>query len=325
MPTNPQNHAKVCIILVNWNGWRDTVNCITSLLSSEHQNFRIIVCDNASSDHSIQEISRWANEQQLKHEVISSELLTSNAGHDAQTRLLLTPTGSNLGFAAACNLGLRHVIANEEYAYVWLLNNDTLVQSDTLSKMLSAAAEDVYDRPIGSEIYDRDGAQALQVYGGQSLGTGPLINPRHCLNRDPACIDFLVGASIFLSRSRLTMLGLLDERFFLNAEDLVYTLGYQRTFRKTHPDVMPFLIAGQIWHKESSTQGRNRFLHCYYYSRNILLVARDEGSLCFITTLLHAILRVLKATALLRFSNARGIMLGILHALGKRQGIYPSR
>ena len=48
------------IILLNWNGWRDTVACLESLFESAGARFRVVVCDNQSSDDSLAKITAWA-------------------------------------------------------------------------------------------------------------------------------------------------------------------------------------------------------------------------------------------------------------------------
>src|ERR1700761_8364732 len=50
----------VCVVLLNWNGWRDTVECLESLLRSDYPDFRVVVCDNASADGSLGHIKAWA-------------------------------------------------------------------------------------------------------------------------------------------------------------------------------------------------------------------------------------------------------------------------
>lgn len=314
---------RVCIILVNWNGWRDTQRCLESLFSGTEKNFRVIVCDNDSSDGSVEAIADWATNNRISHLKVTPDHLTRAGFNADDNQLLLVPTGSNSGFAAGCNIGLDHVIKSNDYDFAWLLNNDTVVDPGTLEALLKAASNDQYDRPAGCAIYDLDQPERLQVYGGQRLGWGPLINPRHCRQKDR--IDYLVGASIFISMQRLFQLGLMNEDFFLNAEDLVYTLEYQKDFHSKHPDIEPFLVAGKIFHQESSSQGRNLFLHSYYYSRNILLVARELSWLSFATTSAHALLRIIKAVCLLRFANARGIAAGVVHAMINRHGSYSDK
>ncbi len=89
----------VLIIVLNWNGWRDTVKCLTSLERLTYRNFRVFVVDNDSTDDSV---------SQIRH---------------AFPNVAIIEAEKNLGFAAGCNLGIRQAL-QEDAEYVWLLNND---------------------------------------------------------------------------------------------------------------------------------------------------------------------------------------------------------
>src|ERR1700747_2146681 len=105
------------IVVLNWNGWRDTVQCLTSLRRLSYDDFRIIVVDNGSTDDSVQQIRQ-------KFPDVS-----------------IIEAGANLGFAGGCNLGIRHAI-RDETEYLWLLNNDTTVDSRALGAMVERAEVD---------------------------------------------------------------------------------------------------------------------------------------------------------------------------------------
>jgi glycosyltransferase involved in cell wall biosynthesis len=92
----------VAIIILNWNGIRDTLACLDSLSRLEYLNTRVIVVDNGSSDRSVEII------------------------RDLHSWVLLVENGQNLGFAAGNNCGIR-LAMSEGADYVLLLNNDTLV------------------------------------------------------------------------------------------------------------------------------------------------------------------------------------------------------
>ena len=48
------------IILLNWNGWQDTIACLESVFQCRNSPFRVVVCDNNSSDGSLFKIAAWA-------------------------------------------------------------------------------------------------------------------------------------------------------------------------------------------------------------------------------------------------------------------------
>src|ERR1700692_5018323 len=51
---------QICVVLLNWNGWKDTIECLESVFRLACEDFRIVVCDNASTDGSVEKIRQWA-------------------------------------------------------------------------------------------------------------------------------------------------------------------------------------------------------------------------------------------------------------------------
>jgi len=144
----------VAIVLVNWRGWKDTLECLESVFRMDSPNFRVIIVDNASGDDSLNNIERWANgqlqaessSQQLAHLstppvskpipcVRLSEAHISTTQLNPVAQLVLIEAQENRGFAAGCNIGIRVALADLNCDLVWLLNNDTVV---TPSAMVSA-------------------------------------------------------------------------------------------------------------------------------------------------------------------------------------------
>lgn len=314
------------ILVLNWNGWRDTLACLESLLRSGDTAFRIVVWDNGSSDDSAARIAAWARgELEVSHDVpaelrgcmlppvakpVDLQLLDERELADATaSRVVVVRGARNLGYAGGNNAMMRWALGRNDCDAIWILNNDVVVAGDTLASIRAAHAGDDLDRPIGSWIYHMDAPSQLQVCGGQRLGIGTLVSPRHA--KRPQDIDFLVGASLFLSRARAQALGGFNEGYFLNAEDLELTYGYALRFRRQHKAAAPFLVAGRLWHRESTTQSRNRYLHAYYYTRNVLYAARKIGPLHGWTTYAHALARLALATLRGRGEATRGIRQGI--------------
>src|SRR5689334_2050484 len=100
---------KVTIVIVNWNGFKDTVECINSLMKIDYSNFDIIVVDNGSSDNESDKLkSKFSN-------------------------IMIISLKRNLGFAIANNVGIR-IALNRGSDYVLLLNNDTVVDKKFLNE-----------------------------------------------------------------------------------------------------------------------------------------------------------------------------------------------
>ena len=104
----------VSIIVLNWNGWDDTLNCLNSLEKITFPDYNIILIDNGSTDESL-------------------EKLTFSYMSDKVT---LIKNKENIGFARACNQGIRFAIREFDAGYVLLLNNDTIVYPGLLQEML---------------------------------------------------------------------------------------------------------------------------------------------------------------------------------------------
>lgn len=311
-------------LILNWNGWADTLLCLESLLRCASTDLRIAVWDNGSSDGSADHIGAWAQgrlealplvPESLRARVFPptpkplSLAVIEPGQQDHEHTVVVIRGRENLGYAGGNNAAMRWALAQADCAQVWLLNNDIVVAAEALTEMQAAAASDRHDRPIGAYVHYMDEPARLQACGGQRLGRGPLVAPRYVQQAEH--IDYLVGASLFLSRTRLQSLGFFNEDYFLNAEDLEFTYPYKRAFALAHPDTPAFLVAGRIWHRESTTQSRNRFLHTYYYTRNLLYAAAKLGRAQGLATLTHALARLTLATLRGHRLAARGIARGI--------------
>jgi GT2 family glycosyltransferase len=149
--------AKSCtyVILLNWNGWKDTIACLESLFQTVEAQFRVVVCDNRSSDESLANIAAWANgsvtadvpdnrrlaslvkgtSMHVDYLMCTSSEIASGCVNDNGEPLILIDNGENLGFAGGNNVGLRYALSQRDMTHTWILNNDTLV--DPASRRLA--------------------------------------------------------------------------------------------------------------------------------------------------------------------------------------------
>jgi GT2 family glycosyltransferase len=186
--------TRTAVVVLNWNGWRDTIPCVESLRAMEDVP-SVFVVDNGSSDDSVARIHAAAPWAELV-------LLESNRGFGA---------GMNAGIAAALE-------QDPPFEYVWVLNNDTLVLRETLARMMGIADRDPTIGIVGSRLIHADGSGRVQALGGGGIGrwlgtTSTFVQPttRSC--------DHLIGASLLLRRALLLELGGFDERYFFFLED----------------------------------------------------------------------------------------------------------
>jgi GT2 family glycosyltransferase len=249
------------IILLNWNGWKDTIECLESVFRLNCASVGVMVCDNGSTDGSLEQIKAWARGEiraqsgnpQLAHlisppvpkpiacrEITRNEAESSAPHRDA--RLIMVQNGGNIGFPAGNNVGLRHALRDPEARYFWMLNNDTVVDPAALSAMIRPMEQDPKIGLCGCLNLDYANPELVQAQGGlgynlwmgrsraQAVRTVNELTPR------PPRIDYVNGASMVASRAFLEQVGLMEESYIHYFEETDwamrargrFTLGYAR-------------------------------------------------------------------------------------------------
>jgi GT2 family glycosyltransferase len=223
---NPQ--PSVGCVLLNWNGWRDTVACLAALARLDYENVSVIVVDNGSADESVRRI------------------------REAAPGVLVLETGANLGFAGGSNVGIRHALA-EGADYIWLLNNDTEPDPAALAQLVRKAESNARLGEVGSVLVYADEPSKIQAWGGGrvSFWSGTAV---HALSpQEDQWFHYLTAASVLLRRRALEDVGLLDDRFFLYWEDS--DLSFRLRKRAWALGVAAESI---VLHKEHASTGGNR-------------------------------------------------------------------
>lgn len=250
----------VHVILVNWNGWRDTVACVDSLGEAGYPRMEVTVVDNGSGDDSVEEIRRRCPE----------------------ATLLRSP--SNLGFAGGNNLGIRRAL-EEGADYCWILNNDTVVEKGALAALVDRMEGDTRAGICGSTLLYHDRPDTVQALGGgtyrpllgitRSLGEGEPAAAERDVRAVEARMDYVAGASMLVSRAFLEEVGLMSEEYFLYYEEIDWALRAGERFR------LAWAPGSRVRHKEGAAIGggsarpsaRSR-LSDYYQLRNRLRLTR---------------------------------------------------
>ena len=234
---------KVITIILNWNGKEDTLECLHSLQRSSYTNFTTIVVDNGSTDGSVLAIRK------------------------AFPDLVVIINPDNLGFTGGNNIGIRHALENGA-DYVWLLNNDTIVEPDTLAKLVAKAESSPSTALLSPVIHWHDDPDSIQFYLSYvDWGTYNIINFSQEEQERYAgrSMDYsLWGTALFIKRQVLEKLGGLDDRFFAYAEDAEYCMRASREGFGIAVDP-----TSRIFHKNSRATGSNTSpLQCFLRIRN---------------------------------------------------------
>lgn len=245
---------KLAVILVNYNGKKYNTACIESILANVGmEELKIVVVDNASQDASM----RLLEEQYAK-----------------DGRLEFIRLDDNYGFSRANNEGISRAKAWGADAVV-LLNNDTEIASDMLSRLWECAGR----HPgcmIAPKIYYGDDRKRIWSAGGS---VSPIIKKVRHIGLDEADegqydreteIRFATGCCLWIPMSVIDEAGTLDERFFLYYEDTEYSFRLCKLGIPTY-----YCPKAVMYHKVgASTKGADSPLCAYYIARNWLLCSR---------------------------------------------------
>lgn len=237
----------VYIILVNYNGFSDTLECIESIRNITYKNYKIIVVDNKSTDEPEKE-----------------QLLFLRAN------TIYIQSESNLGFSGGNNIGIRYAKENNA-DYVLLLNNDTTVEPDFLTKLVVAAKEKEDKGVFGCKIKYYWNKEQIWFDGGTFDFKTANTSHYHTRvsNGTIEEVTFLTGCLMLIPMEVLNDVGMLDETYFLYAEDTDYCCRVMDASYKLYycPDAV-------IYHKEGASTGKTSELKQYYVERNGLYICR---------------------------------------------------
>lgn len=347
---------KVYIVVLNYNNWPDTLECLESLYSLNYRNFRVIVCDNGSKDLSLHHIQEWADgigEWLSPQNKIASDKdrivkkTISCARFDIgqldgmvdledlnQYNLLLIDNKENLGFAAGNNTGVRLALKDSALEYVWILNNDTIVDPDALGHLVAKMA----DRQLGAcgnTILYYHNPCRVQALGGFTYDTffgvsrqiGHLdqwVSERigEDLERYVESKMFgIQGASVFVRKDFLKTVGLMSEEYFLYFEEQDWAERSRRYFS------LGYASSAIVYHKEGRTTGsdsiegrRKTPITDYYLSRNRLLFTRKYYPYKIVTAFMGNVLMGLKRLIHGHWPNALVILVcSIVGLMSKKQ------
>jgi GT2 family glycosyltransferase len=275
----------VAVVILNWNGWVDTLACLDSLLAQDYCNFSVVVVDNASSDGSAEKIQEWMKLRSSFVEVEEMGRVTfySNSKRDSeslrQEDFVFIQAPSNGGFASGNNLGVRFAL-DAGADYVWLLNNDTELNSSSLSKVVAIADSDSCIGMCGSVLVYWDDRRTIQAVGGvvydfyraigYQVGQGELIDKSDIQRLSAEKISYVAGAALLARSDFIREVGLMEERYFLYFEEVDWA---SRSLGRWKIATAPESI---VYHKEggsigtSSRTSRSK-LSQYYLIRNLLL------------------------------------------------------
>lgn len=226
---------KVSIIILNWNGLNDTIECLESVRKIDYPNYEIVVVDNGSTDGSAEGIKRLFPE------------------------ITLIRNKENLGYAGGNNVGIRYALKSEA-DYIFLLNNDTIVRNETILNLVQFFEKEHEYALASPLIFNYFKPAEIESYGSYvnpDTGRVKLLSSRQQYN----CLS---GAALMVRCDSIKNVGLLDERFFLYYEDTDWCFRFSERKYK-----FAIVETSVVLHKHGSSGGGNCSpLSLYYSIRN---------------------------------------------------------
>ena len=295
---------KVYIILVNYNGYLNTIECLESVLKLNYDGFSVIVVDN-STDDSFKMFYNWTRELVDIQTGFSDLVLPyvnrpvdcvfTHEGEfvnfsESKCSLFFVKAKANNGFAAGNNLALQ-LIKDSKYDYVWLLNNDTVVERDSLSELVRTATSSPDKTGMwGSKLllyYEPDLLQGVGGYYNKWVGRVKEIGYREVDKGqwDHASFDFdyVIGASMFVRREYIEDVGAMEEDYFLYYEELDWAIrGKQKGWSQA------FSPKCRVYHKMGASirkeiAARNSKLSDFYSARNRIVLTKKYFPFALLT------------------------------------------
>jgi GT2 family glycosyltransferase len=343
---------KAYVLILNWNSWQDTIECIESVLKSNYKNFQIIVIDNNSCDNSVDYIIRYLNCElcpilnKHKHRIlpfhkdripyiIYSEKEAVNGGNSEKERKLFSSkevsypvviikNRKNYGFAKGINMALRFILERDDFEYVWLLNNDSIVERNALFELIKEARVGYRVGFVGSVIRFYNKPELIQAVGGGKFypwfGLGRLymknqhVSILNYLRREDVTnhIDYIMGASLLIKKQVLKDIGLFDEDYFLYAEELdLITRGRKKGWK------ISVALNSYVYHKESASTRDRKWLYYYLLTKsNIVYLKKHYGILRTLSAMPFISLNAFRFAR--NLSNIRAILRGMIDGIKHR-------
>ena len=233
-----KKQPKVNIIILNWNGFEDTKECINSLEKIDYLNYKIFLLDNGSKTDSNKIKNYYKNKKNI-------QLLFSK---------------KNLGFTGGNNYVIKKLLGKDEY--ILLLNNDTTVGKKFLSNLIKTYEKDP-KIGIAAPIIRDYKTKEIDFAGGEINWW--LGRPYHLKKFERENTNFITGCCMLIRIKNLKKVGLFDNSYFAYFEDADLC---ERFKEKGY--ILKISKKSKIYHKISRSTNR-RGIYNYYFARNRLI------------------------------------------------------
>ena len=301
-------NPKVSIIILNWNGWKDTIECLESLYQITYQNYDVIVVDNGSEDDSLEKIKEYAKgkieveskffeysdkNKPIKIVEYTREEAETGGGKEKEIdnlpsnrKLILIKNEKNYGFAEGNNIAKGYALKalNLNPKYVLLLNNDTVVDREFLGELVKVANSDERIGIVGPKIYyyDYDTRTDVINFAGADLVLWKAKEERYGCNEidkgqynKEREFDKLEGSCMMIRKNILKNIGLFHSEFFAYWEETDLCCRIRKRGYK-----LIYVQKAKIWHKKPVSGKGGNPLYVYNMTKNrFLFIKRNTNQI----------------------------------------------
>lgn len=257
--TNP----RVSIIILNWNGLKDTIECLESLKKVTYCGYQVIVVDNGSRGNDV-------------------DILKEKFGDYVQ----IIENDKNYGFAEGNNIGMRYALTNHNPHYLLLLNNDIIVDPDFLTELVKTAENNPEIGLLGAVVHDYYKQSVVRGTGSGlriSWWRGTFVSLMSSQSGQEVDgiseADYIEGSCMLVRRNVIDQVGMLDSVYFAYWEEADWCVRIKRAGYK-----VCCVLSSKIWHKVQPSYLDTRKL--YYFLRNDILFMRKNAAKKYMPTFL---------------------------------------
>ena len=298
--------SSISIILLNWNGCNETIQCIKMLQKIDYKNYKIILVDNGSRDDSV---------KILKEKFPNIDMITIE---------------HNKGFSGGANVGMQYALKNKP-EYILLLNNDAKVKHNFLSELVKVAESNKKIGIVGSMVYYQNNKRLIQSAGGYKnfKGLYPFKGPYqdkidNGQFKKNILVDTMSGCSMLIKREVIEKIGMLDENHFIYAEDIDFCVRAKKAGYLLYT-----AVKSKVWHKVSASSGgrEKNLTFLYYNTRNLIYFSKkhlkfNEKIIYNFYYLFGRLCTVGKFFLQGEYKPVQAILIGIIHGYIGRMGSY---
>lgn len=292
----------VSIVTINYKNYLDTIECLASLLEIDYYPYQIIVIDNNSQDDSCVHIKNWLKAEErlnfnwdnlkitagallcppmvpfISYCFDGKEFIEEEKHLEAKSisnrPLILINSNKNLGFSGANNLGVKFALKNNPPEFFWFLNNDTVVEKQSLSALIKTINKDSQIGLVGSKLLYYYNPGYIQYLGGGKIKCNYAVFPyQDHKDFEPDDVErpgYIVGASFLIKKQVVDKAGLWDESFFMSVEDVEYS------FRISKAGYKVCACSGsRIYHKDGASTKTKKDTR-YFLGRKTKRVSFDS-------------------------------------------------